>query len=199
MDSPDLPLKQIFVLLFMMTGPLKAVPTFDALTTAMSPSERAAVARKAVVIAAIALTLAIVAGHGIMTSWGASPQAVSAAAGLLLAIASLQAIMGAAPPPAAAGAERDIAIAPLAFPTLVPPYAVGVLILFASYFSQTANLLQIVGLAVGLMLVNWIAMTFADRILRVLGPTTLKVLGSVFGVLQLSLGIEMMLFAVKGG
>ena len=41
-------------------------------------------------------------------------------------------------------------------------------------------------------------MTFATQILRVLGPTTLKVLGSVFGVLQLSLGIEMTFFAVKG-
>ena len=28
MDTPTLPLQQIFVLLFMMTGPLKAVPTF---------------------------------------------------------------------------------------------------------------------------------------------------------------------------
>jgi hypothetical protein len=27
MNAPDLPLQQIFVLLFMMTGPLKAVPT----------------------------------------------------------------------------------------------------------------------------------------------------------------------------
>jgi multiple antibiotic resistance protein len=132
-----------------------------------------------------------------MKSWGASQQAVSAAAGLLLAIASLQAILGAASPPVGEVGERNLAISPLAFPCLVPPYAVGVLILFAHHFSDSVSLLQIAGLAVGMMLVNWLAMTFAPQILRVLGPTSLRVLGSVFGVLQLSLGIEMILFAVK--
>lgn len=197
MPPPDPPLNQIFVLLFMMTGPLKAVPIFAALTTSLSPSQRAPIARKAVFIAMIALALAIFAGHFIMKSWGASPQAVSAAAGLLLAIASLQAILGTSSAPSEKGGERDLAISPLAFPTLVPPYAVGVLILFAAHFSRTAHLLQIAGLAIGMMLLNWLAMMFATQILRVLGPAALKVLGSVFGVLQLSLGIEMIFYAVK--
>lgn len=197
MPSPDLPLKQIFVLLFMMTGPLKAVPTFAALTASLPASQRGPMARKAALIAMIALVLAIFVGHGIMSSWGASPQSVSAAAGLLLAIASLQAILSTPPPPTQEGGERDLAISPLAFPTLVPPYAVGVLILFAAHFKQTSHLTQMAALAVGMMLLNWLAMTFATQILRMLGPTTLKVLGSVFGVLQLSLGIEMILYAVK--
>lgn len=197
MPLPELPLKQIFVLLFMMTGPLEVVPTFAALTASLPECERGPVARKAVCLAMIALTLAIFAGHFIMKSWGASPQAVSAAAGLLLAIASLQAILGTASPPPQDGGERDLAISPLAFPTLVPPYAVGVLILFAAHFSQGAYLLQITGLAVGMMLLNWLALTFAPQILRVLGPTTLRVVGSVFGVLQLSLGIEMIFYAIR--
>ena len=145
----------------------------------------------------IALALAIFAGHFIMKSWGASPRAVSAAAGLLLAISSLQAILGTSSAPLQDVSERDLAISPLAFPTLVPPYAVGVLILFAAHVSETAYLLQIAGLALGMMLLNLLAMTFAAQILRALGPTTLRVLGSVFGVLQLSLGIEMILYAVK--
>jgi multiple antibiotic resistance protein len=197
MPLPELPLKQIFVLLFMMTGPLKAVPTFAALTESLPLNKRGAIARKAVFIAMVALALAIFAGHFIMKSWGASPQAVSAAAGLLLAIASLQAILSTSSTPSQDVSERDLAVSPLAFPTLVPPYAVGVLILFAAHFSETAYLLQIAGLALGMMLLNWLAMTFAAQILRVLGPTTLRVLGSVFGVLQLSLGIEMILYAVK--
>ena len=197
MPLPELPLKQIFVLLFMMTGPLKVVPTFAALTESLPLDKRGAIARKAVTVAMIALALAIFAGHFIMKSWGASPRAVSAAAGLLLAISSLQAILGTSSAPLQDVSERDLAISPLAFPTLVPPYAVGVLILFAAHFSETAYLLQIAGLALGMMLLNLLAMTFAAQILRALGPTTLRVLGSVFGVLQLSLGIEMILYAVK--
>lgn len=195
--APDLPLKQIFVLLFMMTGPLKAVPTFAALTASLPASQRGPVARRAVVLAMTALAVAIFAGHGIMASWGASPQAVSAAAGLLLGISSLQAILGTSSAPSQESGERDLAISPLAFPTLVPPYAVGVLILFAAHFNGTADLLRMTSLAVGIMLLDWLAMIFASQILRVLGPTTLKVLGSVFGVLQLSLGIEMIFYAMK--
>ncbi len=193
----ELPLKQIFVLLFMMTGPLKVVPTFAALTAKLPPEDGKRIARKAVLIAMIALLLAIFVGHGIMASWGASPQAVAAAAGLLLGIASLQAILGSH----GGGSdqpESDPAIAPLAFPTLVPPYAVGVLILFAAHFTEVGYLLQIAGLALGMMLLNWLAMSHASRILRVLGPTVLRVLGSVFGVLQLSLGIQMLLYALRG-
>ena len=197
MDTPELPLKQIFVLLFMMTGPLKAVPTFGALTASMPEAGRAAIARKAVLIAMVALSLAIFGGHFIMKSWGASPQAVSAAAGLLLAIASLQAILGTGAAARPETGDRDLAMAPLAFPTLVPPYAVGVLILFAANFGRVSDHLKIAGLAVGMMLLNWLAMTYAPQILRVLSPTVLRVLGSVFGVLQLSLGIEMMLFAIR--
>lgn len=197
METSTLPLQQIGGLLFMMTGPLKVVPTFAALTANLPASERAATARKAVFIAMIALSLAIFMGPGLMKSWGASPQAVSAAAGLLLAIASLQAILGTAPAAAQEPGERSLAISPLAFPTLVPPYAVGVLVLFAANFSQTSYLLQMAGLAIAMMLLDWLAMTFAPQIMRLLGPTTLKVLGSVFGVLQLSLGIEMVFYAVK--
>jgi small neutral amino acid transporter SnatA (MarC family) len=137
MDAPTLPLQQIGGLLFMMTGPLKVVPTFAALTSKLPASEKSAIARKAVFIAMIALSLAIFMGPVLMKSWGASQQAVSAAAGLLLAIASLQAILGTASAPAQEIGERSLAISPLAFPTLVPSYAVGVLVLFAANFSQT--------------------------------------------------------------
>jgi small neutral amino acid transporter SnatA (MarC family) len=130
-------LQQIGGLLFMMTGPLKVVPTFAALTSKLPASEKSAIARKAVFIAMIALSLAIFMGPVLMKSWGASQQAVSAAAGLLLAIASLQAILGTASAPAQEIGERSLAISPLAFPTLVPSYAVGVLVLFAANFSQT--------------------------------------------------------------
>lgn len=195
----DLPLNHLFVLLFMMTGPLKAVPTFAAMTAGMPADARAKLARRGILIAMVALVLAVFLGHGIMKSWGASPYAVGAAAGLLLSIASLQAILGFGGAPAAESGDRDRAVAPLAFPTLVPPYAVGVLILFAAHFTETTQLLQIAGLAVGMMVLDWFALTFADQILRVLGTTVLRVLGSVFGVLQLSLGIEMILYALKGG
>jgi small neutral amino acid transporter SnatA (MarC family) len=59
MDTPTLARQQIFVLLFMMTGPFKAVPTFAALTATLPKNAQSPIARKAVLIAMIALMLGI--------------------------------------------------------------------------------------------------------------------------------------------
>jgi hypothetical protein len=70
----------------------------------------------------------------------------------------------------------------------VPPFAVGVLILFAAFFPDLRSQLQMVALAFGLLLADLVAMRHARRILAVIGAGTLQVLGAVFGVLQLALG-----------
>lgn len=192
-------MRQLGVLLFMMTGPLRVVPVFAGVTRGMEGRERRAVAGKAVGIAAVAVTLAVYVGRVIMGSWGASAQAVAGASGLLLALASLEGILGKGGSGGAGGAEdgRGLAMEPLAFPVMVPPFAVGVLILFASFAKGAGELAMMAGMAVGMLVVDWVAMVNADGILRVFRPAVLRVLGSVFGVLQLSLGIEMMLYAVR--
>lgn len=112
----------------MMTSPLKVVPTFAAVTGRLSAEDRNKLALKAVLIASTALLLTIFVGRGIMSSREASPQAVGAAAGLLLSSSALQAIHGKHAPAGSDGAtEPNLAMSPLAFPSLVPPYAVGVL------------------------------------------------------------------------
>lgn len=192
-------MKQLATLLFMMTGPLRVVPVFAGVTRGMAVKERRVVAGKAVGIASVAVTLAVYVGRVIMGSWGASAQAVAGASGLLLALASLEGILGKGGSGGAGGAEdgRGLAMEPLAFPVMVPPFAVGVLILFASFAKGAGELAMMAGMAVGMLVVDWVAMVNADGILRVFRPAVLRVLGSVFGVLQLSLGIEMMLYGVR--
>jgi small neutral amino acid transporter SnatA (MarC family) len=54
-----------------------------------------------------------------------------------------------------------------------------------------------VGLALGLLVVDLIAMRYAHQILKAIGIETLQVLGAVFGVLQLSLALEMIFWGLK--
>jgi multiple antibiotic resistance protein len=42
------------------------------------------------------------------------------------------------------------------------------------------------------MTLNLLTMLFADRLMRLIGRVPLTILGAVFGVLQLALGIEML-------
>jgi hypothetical protein len=55
-----------------------------------------------------------------------------------------------------------MALAPLAFPRILPPFAVGVLILFGAYFPDIASQLRIAGLSLALLVVDYLAMRYAD-------------------------------------
>jgi small neutral amino acid transporter SnatA (MarC family) len=47
------------------------------------------------------------------------------------------------------------------------------------------------------MLINVLVMLVARQAYRILGEATLRILGAVFSILQLSLGIEMIYWSVK--
>jgi len=201
MLGSEIPLEKMFVLLFMMTGPLRVVPMFAGLTRGFDPVVRNRLALRGVMYAAVAVLLAVFVGHIILKSWGATPQALAAATWLLLLLTALQALVGW---PATPSPVKDVesnpdrlALSPLAFPTIVPPFAVGVLILFAAHFPDLESQLKMVGLAFGILAADLIGMRYAQQILRVIGMSTLQILGAIFGVLQLALALQMILWAVQ--
>jgi multiple antibiotic resistance protein len=199
---PEVPLDKLFVLLFMMTGPLRVVPGFAALSRELDGVQRNSIATRGALYAAAGVLLAVLMGHVILASWGASPQALSAATGILLFLTALQSLIGW---PVASQTSQDghvtgpmrLALSPLAFPIILPPFAVGVLILFGAYFPDFYSKLMMLGLSLGLIAVDWIAMKYSQQIIEKIGASTLQVLGAVFGVLQLSLAIQMVFWAVK--
>jgi len=107
-------------------------------------------------------------------------------------ISALKGVLGSpAGPPGNDGPGKDIALSPLAFPTLVTAHGVGVLIVFTAYVQDLQMKLAMVGVALGVVLVNLVAMLLAQRIMGLIGIVPLKLLGAVFGVLQLAFGVEL--------
>lgn len=199
---PNIPFDQLFVLLFMMTGPLRVVPGFAALTRELDEKQKTLIATRGAFYASAGVFLAVFMGHAILASWGASPEALAAATGILLFVTALQSLIGwpVASQPSQNGSVTSptrLALSPLAFPTILPPFAVGVLILFGAYFPNMVSKLMMLGLSVGLIIADWVAMRFAQHIMEKIGASTLQVLGAVFGVLQLSLAIQMIFWAIK--
>ncbi len=86
----------------------------------------------------------------------------------------------------------------MGFPIIVPPFAVGVLVLFSAYFHDLTSPLQMVGVAFALLLLDLLAMQGARRIMALIGPSSLHVLGAVFGVLQLALALQRIRFNASG-
>jgi multiple antibiotic resistance protein len=196
---PELPVYKLFPLLFMMTGPLRVVPAFTVLTENLGASERNRLALRAVIFASIGVILSLFVGVGLLKSWSVSPEALAAATGVLLFLTALWSVMGwtsGEQPTAPVDPNPRLAISPLAFPTILPPFAVGVLILFGAFFPNLQEQAKILALALAMLLVDLVAMRYARQIMAALGPNTLQVLGAVFGVMQLALAIEMIFWSV---
>lgn len=200
-DAFEIPLQKLFVLLFMMTGPLRVMPIFVGLTREFDGPLRNRIAFRGVLYASAGVLLAVFVGHVLLKSWGVSPQSLAITTGLLLLLTALQPILGWPAAPTAAPTDETtperLALSPLAFPTILPPFAVGVLILFAAYFPDLASQLQMVGLSIGLLVADLVAMRYSQQLLKAIGVHTLQVLGAIFGVAQLALAVEMIFWGVS--
>ena len=195
-------LGKLFALLFMMMGPISVMPGFAMLTQPAEPALARRIAVRAAMYAAIAVVLAVLLGYSLLTGWGASPASLIIAAGLLLLLSSLGHVMApaapAAPPPAAEprpAPALGIALSPLAFPMIVTPPAIGVLIIFTAYFREDGQQLLILAIGLAIVLLDLLAMLAARRIMSWIGMVPLRILGAVFGVLQVALAVE---FIVSG-
>ena len=78
---------------------------------------------------------------------------------------------------------------------IVTPPAIGVLIIFTAYFQESGQQAHILATGLGIVAVNLLAMLAARRVMGWIGMVPLRILGAVFGVLQVALAIE---FIISG-
>ena len=185
---------KLFPLLFMMMGPIGLMPAFVGLTRSLTVAEQRKVARNAIAFAAAAITLAVALGAGVLAAWGATPSSLIVASGLLLLIAALKGMFVTPASPVAvdppAPTDLSLALSPLAFPTMISPHAIGVLIVFVAFFPDLAGKATILAVALGVLVLNLGAMIYSRKLMELIGMTPLRILGAVFGVLQVALSIE---------
>jgi small neutral amino acid transporter SnatA (MarC family) len=119
------------------------------------------------------------------------------AAGIIIVILSLHSMLAAGPSTSQGVPVAEARAAAVAFPGLLPPIAVALPIIFAAAAPSLANKAIIFGLGMLVLALNWLAMRHAKSILKIIGPTSLQLLGAVFGVLQTALGIEFVMDAYR--
>lgn len=192
MGNAGLPLGELAPLVFMMMGPIGAMSVLAGVAQGAGPELRRQMAVRATLAATAAILLAVLLGAAVLSAWGVSPGALIVAVGLLLGLSSLRALMAQGAPREAAGHAPSLAaaVSPVAIPTIASPYGIGVLIIFTTFFPAPADRLTILATTLVIMGMNYLAMLYAHRIMAAIGSAPLIVLGAVFGVLQLALGLE---------
>lgn len=194
LSQPNVSARKIFIMLFLMLGPIKILVPFVNLTRNEDPVLRRRLATRAMLFSLAALALAGLLGRNILENFEISVPVLALTGGLILFLVALRTVLEQSLPQTRLKQEpispgTDLALSPLAFPIIVTPYGIAAVIVFATLAQDTSAKLTIASIVLVILLLDWLAMLFADSILKWTG-TALQVLTVVLGVTQIALGLQ---------
>ena len=188
-----------FTFIWTTVDPVGNLAIFAGLTAALTREERRRVARRATTYAAIILVCAVVAGQVILDAMGVHLLSLKLAGGIILFLFAIQMLFGSMDSPNGKVEEgRDIAIFPLAVPSIAGPGTIMAVIV------QTDNDVYTVpqqaataGVLLLVILITYGFFLASDAILRVIGRGGASVMVRVMGILLAALSVELVMNALS--
>lgn len=199
-ETLSLGLGKIFTFFFLTLGPKAVIAPFASNTAALDEVSRRKVALTTTGISLLAVMIAATIGVRVLNNWGISTGALLVAAGIILFLVAVQSIRSQYDMPddaeltsTAKASVRQLGFK-LAFPYVVSPYGVAVVILVLTTRPETVPITPILAMLGGIMVLNLIVMLNAQRIATspYIAPL-MAVVGSVLAVLQAALGVQAVL------
>jgi multiple antibiotic resistance protein len=193
-----LSLGEAFTFLFVALGPLNVIGPFGTFTHGRGAAFKRGLAFRAFLVATIALLFAATLGAKTLQAWGISVGALLLAAGAILFLVALQPVLAGYSRPggrmqaaAPAPSEPELAFSPLAFPTIITPYGLALLILLFTLNPLGSSGLGILAIASFVLALDLLAMLCTDLLAKIpfIKPG-LDILGCVMGVLLIALGVQ---------
>lgn len=199
-------LLRFFVVFLVVVEPVSLLPLFVGLTEGIAEAQRRQMARRAVVISAVILTVFALIGGPFLRIMSISLESFRIFGGLLLFLIALEMVFARSPGTRTSSKEEqeseereDISVFPLAFPFIAGPGALATILLS---FGEAANK---PALFVGLLLVVLIVLLItlgilylASPALRLLGVTGTNVISRLFGVLLGALAVQFVIDGIRG-
>ena len=199
-------LVRFFVVLLVVVEPITLIPAFIGMTEGYEEGERRRMARRAIIIAALILTLFAVGGGPLLKVMGISINSFRIFGGLLLFLIALEmayarpsGTRSSQPEQAESLVKHDVSVFPLAFPLIAGPGALATILL--AFGSTGGNWLLFTGLLVCVFVVlaiTLVVMYTAGPAMRVLGVTGTKVIDRLSGVLLGALAVQFVVDGVRG-
>jgi multiple antibiotic resistance protein len=190
------PISHIVTFLFLMLGPTKIIGPFLKVTEGADRVLEKAIARNAIIFSGIALFIAGLLGEMILKKHSVPLPVLALAAGLILFLVAVQDTVRQfsfstheSTVRAKTEPSMKLALDPLAFPVIVTPYGIAALIVFLSFAADVERQFQIGMIVVAILLLNFLTMLFARKVLAGLG-IVLAILGAVLSVVQVALGLQ---------
>ena len=189
-----------FATIWTTIDPIGNVAIFAGLTASLTRADRHRTALRATLYATVILVVAVVAGQIILDAIGIRMHSLKVAGGLILFLFALKMLFGGLDKPGSPEAGRDLAVFPLAVPSIAGPGAMMAVIVLTDNDVYTVPEQAETGVVlVVVLLVTYIFLRFSDFILRVIGQQGAAVLVRVMGIILASLAVEIVLTALAVG
>ena len=189
-----------FATIWTTIDPIGNVAIFAGLTASLTRSERHRTALRAVLYATVILVVAVVAGQIILDAIGIRMHSLKVAGGIILFLFALKMLFGGLDKPGSPEAGRDLAVFPLAVPSVAGPGAMMAVIVLTDNDVYTVPEQAETGVVLlVVLLITYIFLRFSDFILRVIGQQGAAVLVRVMGIILASLAVEIVLTALAVG
>jgi len=189
-----------FATIWTTIDPIGSVAIFAGLTASLTAAERHRTARRAVLYATVILVVAVVAGQIILDAIGIRMHSLKVAGGVILFLFALKMLFGGLDKPGSPEAGRDLAVFPLAVPSIAGPGAMMAVIVLTDNDVYTVPEQAETGVVLlVVLLITYLFLRFSDFILRVIGQQGAAVLVRVMGIILASLAVEIVLTALAVG
>lgn len=193
----------LFIIFFVTLGPLKVIPTFVQFTREASRSLRRQLAFRSTAVSTVVILLVVLIGRNILEVWQIQLPSLMIAGGILLSLVALQLVLtqyspNQQPPTSPDPPDLHLAITPLAFPTILPPFGIAIALTLMIVSTELGlNAWVVIFLLLVVMGLNLTSMLAARPIFKFVRPVTLKILGFTLGVMQFALGIQFILTGLE--
>jgi multiple antibiotic resistance protein len=191
-----------FATLWTTIDPIGTVALFAGLTASLSRMERHLTALRAVIYATVILVAAMTAGQVILDAIGIHMHSLKVAGGIILFLFGVQMLFGKVDAKTQTSPEegRDLAVFPLAVPSIAGPGAIMASIVLTDNDVYTVPERFETGVVLVVVLfITYVLLICSDAILRIIGRQGASVLVRVMGLILCSLAVEIVLTALGVG
>lgn len=190
---------QDFLILWATIDPIGTLAVFVAVTAGMTATERRRIALKASFYSSVILLASVILGQIILTAMGVRLISLQVAGGIILFLFGLQMVFGKSFKDESAHGEEghDIAVFPLAVPSIASPGAIMAAIITTdnTVYSIPTQIFT-AALMLGVLGATCLGMIYSSTIFKVLGKNGASILIRVMGMLLSALSVELVMKAL---
>ena len=192
-----------FASVLFIVDPIAVVPTYLVITQGQNTRQRQVTARRACIAAAMILIVFAAAGSRIFGLFGITMPAFRIAGGLILWLVAMDMLRGNRSTQEGAAeitegqAKDDVALTPLAMPMLAGPGAISTIMVLAGQARGTSQTIVVYASIVVTLLLSWITLHLAERLVKRIGQTGIRVMTRIMGLLLAAIAVQFVITGIR--